>query len=1150
MKYLPKKLAHSAKRIVQSLLLALLLLPILPQPAIAQDNLAAAQCIGRGLAAYMNVVISGAGNLQRVKLLSPAWNLTSQYVPPMFDEMEKTANFAELDGFAGNTYRIEDSVDPQHRSPYDWYVQMGWKAKFAKYNKNVYITETGNFNGPDVALMRRDFVQMSSASEIQSINYFNALNTNPDPNFTYAPLTKTQYSEITQSSTKAGINSAAFLNLTFAPQTALYGGKWTVEIINGPGDLPLAIATVKASHVLGITPILRLCVGDSCGFSDPQILTTFLNALETGLALALDSGRVYVIAGPNEPDAENWATPSCPKIVPDGQIQPDLTTSDKPIPDPYVGGGEVRDNEFHQLRPYQASPFGMLYEYVEWDTLYCGNDVIVKESLSLMPAGFGGDCSLPGCTANCTFNSDQSAECLYKVDRKVVNNDAASIEIDLKNSELPILGNTTLVPNRINKANLLDDATRVNEYVSWYLNGTAFSSYDEPEKDKEKLIDKIINFSGPLNKLLPVVVQDFNRISQTALQTQFRHNQIYECLLGGPVSCISALSYQARLIPDVKNGVGNGNGALRASQYAPLAPNEDRAGEVRIPKPQDVPEDARVIQPIVPQGGVSPVIVQEVKFFPDSDISDPVPDNNNPNGGTITSRDDLYYAHTIETSELAELLQKTFLASGQTGFNGDTGDDAPYFNSKGGGPKSCEIGDAKTNPGDDLFGDFHQQNAPNENSRYNKNITGKVEYKTNIFGVSFPPPQTTCEQQCDPAGVCQEVCATAYKPKKVNVYAALALYTKSPNLNEIADRLVKGDWSVLKRFFPIDILTAKDSEGEPLIKDYAASTKATYKKPAGANDPNIDILAGDPSQGRSGNQALIFFPHLGGVYENFLKGLQCALRPQGMCESAALQSAAAKSRPPSATGACSEGIPDTVPDAVKSMPNYPSSPLEAAFLHASQEFSVPVCVLKAIAGIESGRITYKGSNPKVIKNTVIWQDIMNKPVGEQEKYLWEGNTQLVCDTVTGDETSHNSCSARGSFQITTGDVGVYCKTGNPSCPYKDPDHCTYTCEVGYCNSSGVIPGAAPNAWNGPTFQGFDASEHKTTTPANFYDGLMGAAKIVNQKVRPVSLNWNDSYMLAAGLTYYGDNTAHDSLGGRTYGQAIVDYCKRNFPGLF
>lgn len=76
---------------------------------------------------------------------------------------------------------------------------------------------------------------------------------------------------------------------------------------------------------------------------------------------------------------------------------------------------------------------------------------------------------------------------------------------NLTSVELPFSGNTE---------DELDDATKVNGYLSWYLNGTIDQSEQLPlEWDLPSDVKRITTFSGPLNKLYP---KDFrNPLKQT-----------------------------------------------------------------------------------------------------------------------------------------------------------------------------------------------------------------------------------------------------------------------------------------------------------------------------------------------------------------------------------------------------------------------------------------------------------------------------------------------------------------------------------------------------------------------------------------------------------------------------------------------------------
>ena len=91
------------------------------------------QCVGKSLADYMNAIIAGAGNLSNVKLLSPAFNMTSYTFDDIVNAMgQNGAKFGELDGIAGNVYNVEN-----HRIT-DWLDE-----KLANPNitgKSIYLT--------------------------------------------------------------------------------------------------------------------------------------------------------------------------------------------------------------------------------------------------------------------------------------------------------------------------------------------------------------------------------------------------------------------------------------------------------------------------------------------------------------------------------------------------------------------------------------------------------------------------------------------------------------------------------------------------------------------------------------------------------------------------------------------------------------------------------------------------------------------------------------------------------------------------------------------------------------------------------------------------------------------------------------------------
>jgi hypothetical protein len=193
------------------------------------------------------------------------------------------------------------------------------------------------------------------------------------------------------------------------------------------------------------------------------------------------------------------STPTPPTETP---LPPQPDTS--PIPSPYVPCPSVMPTEFHSLRPYQASPCNQALEDI---ALFCGNDLIVLDPLMVTKRfdsltdwsyifeenpidpsrsdaviGCQDVCAPDMCTfspcAACSFcpgtdcinNLDGTETCWFSIPR------VKSILIDLTDAYLPIMGNTEIVVNSQIQPDevmpdYLDDPAKVNEYISWYLNG-------------------------------------------------------------------------------------------------------------------------------------------------------------------------------------------------------------------------------------------------------------------------------------------------------------------------------------------------------------------------------------------------------------------------------------------------------------------------------------------------------------------------------------------------------------------------------------------------------------------------------------------------------------------------------------------------------
>ncbi|MEK7524909.1 MAG: hypothetical protein AAB548_00880, partial [Patescibacteria group bacterium] len=260
---------------------------------------------GRALANYMNAIIDGVGANSKIKLLSPAFNITSRFTPPLIVEMLSAgANFSGLAGCAGNTYTVAG------QGAYSWYqsflAQTGLAGKC-----NFVFTEFGDFDTfgkeldtrPDVIVrMKSEFNKTIADSSVLGALYFNALGGNPE--FKGHQLSQTEYSQIVATNPgQAGVNSAKpFDGGTFQDAAASYAGSgWTLEIAYSPGDEGTVVNSINRALSRGLTPIIRICVGNTCDFADPKAYVEFLQKVASQT-----TGTFYAIAGPNEPEREQW----------------------------------------------------------------------------------------------------------------------------------------------------------------------------------------------------------------------------------------------------------------------------------------------------------------------------------------------------------------------------------------------------------------------------------------------------------------------------------------------------------------------------------------------------------------------------------------------------------------------------------------------------------------------------------------------------------------------------------------------------------------------------------------------------------------------------------------------------------------------------
>lgn len=787
-------------------------------------------CIGQELLKYLAAVEEGTRGLKNIRLLSPAFNMTNPAEYEIYQVMKTSPApgggagievFKRIWGFAGNTYSLSGV------SAYDWVTKKtNWLGETAgATGKQVIFTEFGDFDtfgdgkgmgstnrGEIIDNMRREFKITSADGKVAGINYFNALGGNPQ--FIGHKLDNGELSSIVSSnSKKGGVNSGLFIQGgNFQDQANQTGANlgWTVEIITNPGDLQSAFGSVTKGYANGMQTVLRACVGDSCGFSNPADYVKFLKDLN-----ALVPGPVYVIAGPNEPATEHWAAPRC-------KVEKPFDLNE--IPCNQTSGG---NNEYHSLRPYPTNPCRKDPPVVR----LCGQDLVVSQTISLVPSD--------GVCDPLVKNADgtTSQHCVFNISS---NN---TLSFGLNKADFPIMGNTELVKNSVSSTQTLDFKQRINEYVSWYLNGIPQRA-EEPFAIAPNNINDIINLSGPLKKLLPKSIQIDQRNKEKNQIGNDRHDQIVSCGdKANPQACYSETS-------DPKNRLSQIDTRSNSHEYIPFTSTEDLPGTfyAGVKTTSD---------------GVSDIAVN------------------------LTKEDQtLFFAHMEEDPQLADLLQRTFVSgtfvtNGQTRYKVNDGNAPDGKLAELNNTPYCELLESRANPGDKLYGELERPNKPATTP-----IAGTLSFKAKLecdFATGAPDNDKYLACMARTKGADPAACKAEATPnpseciKDVNV--GLGVQVDTPNIYSAWDKLVAGSYSVVKRIFP------KVGANTPIteIKNIPGDSYANYSSNGTVQGGSLvggKTLAGNPNANRAGSTAKIYFPYLGSIYDYFLKGIQIALRPK------------------------------------------------------------------------------------------------------------------------------------------------------------------------------------------------------------------------------------------------------------------------------
>ncbi len=609
---------------------------------------------------------------------------------------------------------------------------------------------------------------------------------------------------------------------------------------------------------------------------------------------------------------------------------PNLVSASTAFPKIKLPCDETEEVEFHSLRPYQAAKCGDANK-----AYFCSNDLIFIETFDVLGMN---DCRASGRNGRFTCHPDAQV-------------DPHTLYIQLDNSMLPILGNTEQVINGNGGTEVIDDATKVNEYASWYLSGV-----NNRAEYGENTNERVVNYSGPLQKLLPKTIQESerkitieeatNKFSYTDDETQekidepLNHDQIVVCfqkeflwLFGKsiPKPCSEAgsglrlsswkedLSFLRGVsnlgvkildsIPDwmlglVGGAINNSTTVAWNKRFPPLPWDDGTAkyGQTPIPFKTEL-EYKKAYNEW--QGKSCVIIVGNLLCIENPTVTNTYADlyqyvplssttdkkgaewisdvQFRPTAGTSISGQShgdelvpaaLWMAHTEEVRDLSETLNKTYQPK----------DFESVPLGKSTEPNKCSVANVRTNEGDNLFpGDPLEMQVPD--------VTYHIDEAICEEKIKEPKcvKKKGTERRCDSCmgdqgpGCWEEQSSISCTAE---VYITLKTGTKTPNATEIFKQTVADSGSTFRKIFP------KIESGAPVecianiptVTNVDYDTSQTQIPSLGGRQGEIEFKYKKIPEDGAGEGAELTFPHIGSVYEYFLKGIQTALRPKGYGE--------------------------------------------------------------------------------------------------------------------------------------------------------------------------------------------------------------------------------------------------------------------------
>jgi hypothetical protein len=477
-----------------------------------------------------------------------------------------------------------------------------------------------------------------------------------------------------------------------------------------------------------------------------------------------------------------------------------------------------------------------------------------------------------------------------------------------------------------------------------------------------------VNYSGPINKLLPQDIQFIARANTVNQAMNTRHDQVVGCsfnisvndlnsllltfgitlpniqILDFPIPCYGNNPLLTQFITRHYLSEWKGNTPPLLSQYkdqldywkAYKTWQGNACNTITIPGFVPIIGNQKMLI-CINNLTVSKYLSYLYSYIPYSSTEDlqgsisidnvssatsPTTSGVTVNGVTFSGQkpSTLFFFHMAESNQDAALLQNTFAPQGADEVGNPTNISSNT---------TCNTLDVRSNKGDNLFasqlsGDLSY--TAKFSCQFNAISSTSTNCKPN--GSVCTDGTECCSGSCTPEGInsyCMQTVQTCTK----DVYIALSTESSTPDVDDIWSRLVAGPMAIFKRIFPETNTT--DSVGT--IIDIPGSTSITYSA-AGVSQDSADLK----------------LPHLGGISEYFLKGIQTALRPKGFGDTIEFAQTTASSCTggtlptlPAGQGSCTLKSSDTLPTGAAMPPT-----LKAILEAAGQSYNVPPSLILGV----------------------------------------------------------------------------------------------------------------------------------------------------------------------------------------------------------